>query len=102
MVNLRGEGLIECEECQNKIIVHSENFEYSAASSERSMGSEIQHNFYEEFVCDKCGNEISFLLVGVEYPIGSNNHESYEIKGANLKDNNFELEIGPEDYSQNC
>lgn len=33
--------------------------------------------------------------------MGSNNHESNEIKGANLKENDFELEIGPEDYSQN-
>lgn len=98
MVNLTGEGIIECEECQNKMEIYSENFEYSSNSSERGMGPEVQHSFYEELTCDKCGNEISFSLLGVEYPIGSNNFENYEIEGANLKDSNFDLTIGPENY----
>ena len=101
MVRLTGEGLIECEECSNEIKIYSENFEYSSASSERGMGPEVQHSFYDEITCEQCGNKISFLLLGVEYTMGSNNHESNEIKGANLKENDFELEIGPEDYSQN-
>lgn len=60
MVRLTGEGLIECEECSNEIKIYSENFEYSSASSERGMGPEVQHSFYDEITCEQCGNKISF------------------------------------------
>ncbi len=75
---------IICNHCGNRLVISKNDIESETSSYERKMGAEIQHDFYGDFNCERCTNEISFLISGYEYPIGIFNYQDYKINGGSF------------------
>lgn len=80
-MELLNDIIIQCEECQNVMVIEKDCLEPEVSSYERRMGPEIAYDVYEECDCEKCGNHISYRISGYEYPAGCFNYESNEIHG---------------------
>lgn len=86
MMELFKDIIIRCDSCGNEIILNKDSYDfetYSYDHGENAMGEEIEYVIQDEIKCH-CGNMISFLISGFEYPVGAFNYESNEIFGGNF------------------
>lgn len=78
---------IQCDECGEKYLIDKDSLDVdSVCIGEGGMGSEIEHDFIGEFRCGKCGNWISFKVMGYEYPEGAYNSHGQESRGCTFLD----------------
>ncbi|SDM42853.1 Restriction endonuclease [Paenibacillus sp. OK060] len=80
-MNLANDVIITCGSCDNIIRLGKNQFECETETYERSMGGEIQYEFYTNVDCPGCSNEISINISGWEYPVGAFNYEEADISG---------------------
>lgn len=75
-----------CNRCKRIHRYPEEDFDLDftcVGGSERSMGTENQHQAEEVFSC-QCGNEILATFEVWEYPVGAHNNDSVELDNAKL------------------
>lgn len=72
---------IVCSDCGNRIVISKNEIEPETLSYEREMGAEIQHDFNGIYNCERCTNEISFIISGYEYPVGAFNYQNCKVNG---------------------
>lgn len=83
-IGLTGTLIIRCDNCGAKYEIDRELLDEESCAYERSMGEEIEHNFYGEHQCDSCGNLMCFSVKVFEYPIGMINFTSEEGNGCDI------------------
>lgn len=73
---------IICNECKKEHRIDKDCLEYDVEFlEERGMGAEFEHDFRGEERCSKCGNWMSFTVMGYEYPEGAYNSQDKESFG---------------------
>ena len=90
MMELFDDVFICCGRCRRTIGIHKEDIDFETYvydRGENAMGEEVEYRHDGLIVCDHCGNEISFLISGYEYPIGAFNYEDCKIVGGNFEGN---------------
>ena len=80
-MQLENDLLIQCNKCGNIIKIDKDELDYESSSYERNMGPEVMYEFYGDYDCPECTNQIKFTIYGSEYPIGAFNYENYDIRG---------------------
>ena len=79
---LLGDLHIRCSNCGKKHIIPKDYLDYNIVFlEERGMGAEYEHDFTGEERCSKCGNWMSYKVMGYEYPEGAFNSMDYETSG---------------------
>lgn len=84
MMLLLEDILIRCGECGKLTRIYKEDVEFYTRSNDHGdncMGEEIEYQHEDCMVCDRCGNQISFIISGYEYPVGAFNYEDSKIFG---------------------
>jgi len=81
MMNLITDIEIKCENCGQVHVVPKDLLEPNVSSYASCMGDELESTIDDSIICDKCQNEIHFVITGYEYPVGSHNYDEYEIHG---------------------
>jgi hypothetical protein len=81
---INGTFSVVCSVCNTPTDFDSTEADFeSTGGSERQMGPENGYSWESSFECT-CGNEIEFDYQVHEYPVGAFNHESVDIKGAEV------------------
>lgn len=81
MMQLSDDVYIKCNNCNHVNLVETDSLECNTSSYERSMGAEIQYDFYGEINCEKCNSWIEININGCEYPVGAFNYSSCDCSG---------------------
>ena len=83
MLQLVGCLIVQCNSCgtehtmQPEVDLDGDSF----FLEEGNMGERIEHDRYGELECDRCGNPMSFKLIGYEYPPGALDYSKHVSKG---------------------
>lgn len=72
---------IKCNECNHVTRIETDSLEYNTSTYERSMGAEIEYDFYGEICCEKCQSWVDFNIRGYEYPAGAFNYSDCDCNG---------------------
>lgn len=90
---------IKCNKCNHVTLFEAESLEYDTSTYERSMGEEIEYNFYGEICCEECHSWIEFSIRGYEYPVGAFNFADSECRGGEfVSEPVVEIEYEFDDY----
>lgn len=81
MMYIPNDFCIKCNNCGHVSLVEADSLEYDASVYDRSMGEEIEYNFYGEICCEECHSWIEFNIRGYEYPVGAFNFSDSECHG---------------------
>ncbi|HAS07157.1 MAG TPA: restriction endonuclease [Eubacterium sp.] len=83
-MELAEDVFIRCNRCGCIIEIQKDEIEFETYvydHGDNGMGEEIEYRHDGCVICDKCGNEINFLISGSEYPVGAYNYDNNEIEG---------------------
>lgn len=83
-IGLTGRLIIRCDDCGSKYEIDRESLDEESCAYERSMGDEIEYDFYGEHQCDSCGNLMRFCIKIFEYPIGMIDFTDEEGNGCDI------------------
>ena len=83
-IGLTGRLIIRCDDCGSKYEIDRESLDEESCAYERSMGEEIEYDFYGEHQCDSCGNLMRFSVKVFEYPMGAINYFDKEGNGCDI------------------
>ncbi len=86
MMNIQNDFYIKCDKCGYISFVEADSLEYDTSVYDRSMGDEIEYNFYGEICCEECNSLINFRITGYEYPVGAFDFSNYECHGGDFVD----------------
>lgn len=82
---LVGDLIIRCEACGEEYKIDTDSLDKNVISiGEFAMGNRVQHEFFGENKCEKCGQLMSFKLLGFEYPIGAKEYQESEVDGCEV------------------
>lgn len=81
MMQVSEDFYIKCNNCGYINQVDADSLDCDTATYERSMGEEIEYNFYGEICCERCLTWISFNVRGYEYPVGAYNFSDFDCQG---------------------
>lgn len=99
MMKVTDNFYVKCNNCGHITFVEADSLDYDTTSSERSMGEEIEYNFYGEFCCKGCGRNIDYNIRGYEYPIGAFDYSASECHGGEFVDEpRTDIEYEFDDY----
>lgn len=104
MMQLSGNCYIECNKCGHVTLVETDSLECDTSTYNRSMGEEIEYNFYGEICCEKCNTWIDFSIRGYEYPVGTFNFSDYDCNRGKFVNKptveiEYEFDDGYSDYA---
>ncbi len=82
---LIGNLIIRCSTCGAEYIINTGSLEEDAyIIGEFGMGNRIEHAFAGEIDCDKCGQCMSYRLLGYEYPENAKEYQKSEVEGCEI------------------
>lgn len=81
MMQVPNDFYIRCNKCNHVTLIETDSLECDTATYERSMGAEIEYNFYGEICCEECRSWIDFSIRGYEYPVGAFNFSDSDCNG---------------------
>lgn len=95
---LSDDSIIHCSRCGKEHRIPKDYFDEDSFSvGEFSMGARIQHSFYYELECDNCGNDMSIMIRGYEYPIGGYDGQDSDAEGCEIiQEPSVEVDYIPE------
>jgi len=102
MMKVSGDFYVKCNNCGHITYVEADSLDYDTTSTERSMGAEVEYNFYGEYRCEACGRSIDYNIRGYEYPVGAFNYSASECNGGEFVDEpSADIEYEFDDYYSN-
>ena len=76
-MNLIGNLIIRCSSCGTEYRIDTDSLEEDVSYiGEGGMGEQFQHTFPGEIVCERCGQQMVFHLLGFEYPVGAKEYQT--------------------------
>lgn len=88
---VKGTFSLTCDKCGKQYDFNEDEAGFDLTmGDERQMGRENGYSWQQEFECDECGNNIEIDYEVWEYPVGSFNNDSINLKGG--------TEVGKFDY----
>lgn len=83
-LELLNDLVIQCDRCGEVHIIDKDSLELNTYWCERPMGDEVEYNYTGESDCQKCGNVLSYVVRGYEYPVGVFNYSTEECSGGHF------------------
>jgi hypothetical protein len=95
---LSGDLTIRCLSCGTQQMIDTDSLdEDTYPIGEFGMGPRIEHMFPCETECQRCGQVMSFVLLGFEYPVGVKEYQTSESNGCKIiEEPLMEMEYLPE------
>ncbi|MEG2217812.1 MAG: restriction endonuclease [Clostridia bacterium] len=95
---LNDDPIVRCSRCGKDNKIPQNWFGGDSYSiGEFGMGARIQHDFYCEVECNNCGNQMSIMIHGYEYPIGGFDGQDSEAEGCEvISEPTIEMDCIPE------
>lgn len=82
---LSDDPIIRCNRCGREYKIPKDYFDGdSSPIGEFGMGARIRHDFRYGMECNYCGNPISIVIRGYEYPVGGYEDQDSEAKGCEI------------------
>lgn len=75
---LSGNLLVKCNKCGHEHDIDIDSLDEYTYSYERNMGSEIEHDFIGEHICEFCKEVLRYTIKAFEYPEGALNYVDEE------------------------
>lgn len=86
MLILRGNIVFCCSKCRLRLRISGEELDCDSETVEMGdMGPRVQHTFDFYGKCAKCGNDMSFRIIGYEYPVGALEYQDKASNGCSLE-----------------
>lgn len=97
-MNLIGDLIIRCSSCGAEYRIDTGTLDEDVFYiGEGGMGEQFQHTFAGEVECDRCGQTMTFRLLGFEYPVGAKEYQDSESEGCEIIEEPYmEMEYVPD------
>ena len=93
-MNLIGSLIIRCSSCGAKYKIDANSlYEDVSYIGEGGMDEQYQHTYAGEIECDRYGKQMSFCLIGYEYPICAKEYQDSESEV--FQKNGYTVELTP-------